>query len=293
MPWHRATLTRHPVVSLNREYMITRAHYVATNSDYEGAGKGDEAYFNVRIEALPVDRQYRSTQKTPKPRTRGPETAVVVGPAGSEIHTDQYGRVKVHFHWDRYGKKDGEDSCWIRVSYPWAGSKFGGIHIPRIGQEVIVDHEYGDPDRPFITGRVYNAKQMPPWDLPANKTQSGLMSRTSPGGGTDNTNAIRFEDARGKEEMWVRAERNRRLEVKNDESTWIGNDRTQQVDGNHVEQVRKEIVVNGGANIAHTAGKAIKLEATTKIIFKVGASSIVMNADGTIEISGPTRVDIN
>ncbi len=293
IPGARFTLNRHPVGALNREYVITRARYKATNSDYEGASQGEEAQFEVKIEALPADRQYRSPLKTKKPRTRGPETAVVVGPSGSEIHTDEYGRIKVHFHWDRYGKKDGEDSCWIRVSYPWAGSNYGGIHIPRIGQEVIVDYEYGDPDRPFITGRVYNAQQMPPWDLPANKTQSGVMSRTSPGGGVDNTNAIRFEDAKGKEEMWVRAERNRRLEVKKDETTWIGNDRTQQVDGKHVEQVRKDIAVSSGANISHTAGGGIKLEATTKIEFKVGASSIVMNADGTINISGPSRVDIN
>ncbi|MDR2881502.1 MAG: type VI secretion system tip protein VgrG [Azoarcus sp.] len=287
------TLNKHPVVAFNREYMITRAHYAASNSDYEGAGKGDEAYFNVGIEALPADRQYRSLPKTPKPRTRGPETAVVVGPAGSEIHTDQYGRVKVHFHWDRYGKKDGEDSCWIRVSYPWAGSKFGGINIPRIGQEVIVDHEYGDPDRPFITGRVYNAQQMPPWELPANKTQSGLMSRSSPGGGSDNTNAIRFEDAKGKEEMWVRAERNRRLEVKKDESTWIGNDRTQQVDGEHVEKVKKDISVSSGANISYLAKGGIMLEAGTQIEFKVGPSSIVMTENGKIRIHGPARVNIN
>jgi len=293
IPGTRFTLDKHPVSALNREYMITRARYKAVNSDYEGASKGDSAHFEVKIEALPADRQYRCLLKTPKPRTRGPETAVVVGPAGSEIHTDEYGRVKVHFHWDRYGKKDGEDSCWIRVSYPWAGSNFGGIHIPRVGQEVIVDYEYGDPDRPFITGRVYNAQQMPPWDLPANKTQSGLMSRTSPGGGVDNTNAIRFEDAKGKEEMWVRAERNRRLEVKKDETTWIGNDRRQEVIGTHVEKVHKDIAVSSNANISQTAGGGILLEATTKITLKVGASSIEMNADGTINISGPTRVDIN
>ena len=309
VPGSRFTLSKHPVGALNREYVIIRASYKAANSDYEGASRGEKAHFEVKIEALPSDRQFRSPLRTQKPRTRGPETAVVVGPEGTEIHTDQYGRVKVHFHWDRYGKKDGGDSCWIRVSYPWAGSNYGGIHIPRIGHEVVVDYEYGDPDRPFITGRVYNAEQMPPWELPANKTQSGVMSRTSPGGGVDNTNAIRFEDAKGREEMWVRAERDRRLEVKRNESTWIGNNRSQQVDGAHTEQVRKDISVSSGASISHgakadiyhsaggdithIAGGGILLEATTKIVFKVGLSLIEMKADGTIKISGPTRVDIN
>jgi hypothetical protein len=134
---------------------------------------------------------------------------------------------------------------------------------------------------------------MPPWDLPANKTQSGLMSRTSPGGGVDNTNAIRFEDAKGKEEMWVRAERDRRLEVKRNETTWIGNDREQEVVGTHVERVRKDIAVSSNANIFHTAGGGILLKAASKIVFEVGASTIEMNAGGTIKISGPQRVGIN
>ncbi|MDR2208786.1 MAG: type VI secretion system tip protein VgrG [Azoarcus sp.] len=231
IPGCRFALGKHPVESLNREYMITRAEYKAANNDYEATDTTNKgAHFNVRIEALPADRQYRSLQKTPKPRTRGPETAVVVGPAGSEIHTDQYGRVKVHFHWDRYGKKDGNDSCWIRVSYPWAGSNFGGIHIPRVGQEVIVDHEYGDPDRPFITGRVYNAEQMPPWELPANKTQSGILTRSTLKGAYSNANALRFEDAKGEEQVWLHAERNQDIEVEVDETHWVGQDRQKTID---------------------------------------------------------------
>ena len=276
---------RHPIDSLNRDYVITSAHYTAVNNDYEATGGGKDAFFGVQIEALPADRQYRSPPRTAKPRTCGPETAVVVGPPGAEIHTDEYGRVKVHFHWDRYGKKDGEDSCWIRVSYPWAGSGFGGIQIPRIGQEVIVDYEYGDPDRPFITGRVYNAEQMPPWALPTNKTQSGIMSRSSPGGGAANHNTIRFEDAKGKEEMWVHAERNLEVKVKNNENTAIVNDRTQTVGGKHEERVGKNISIHSGASVY--------LEATKQIIFKVGSSTIEMNADGTINISGPTKTSIN
>jgi type VI secretion system secreted protein VgrG len=129
---------------------------------------------------------------------QGPQTAVVVGPAGEEIHTDTYGRVKVQFHWDRYGKKNERSSCWVRVSSPWAGQGFGFVQIPRIGQEVVVDFLEGDPDQPLITGRVYNATQMPPWALPAN--------------------AIRFEDKLGAEQLWIHAEKNQDIEVENDET---------------------------------------------------------------------------
>jgi type VI secretion system secreted protein VgrG len=296
MPGRTFTLERHPVKSQNREFLITRAEYRVRNNDYESKGdiNKEEAGFHGRVSGMPADRQYRYPLGSIKmPRARGSDTAVVVGPPGSEIHTDEYGRIKVHFHWDRYGKKDGSDSCWIRVAYPWAGNNFGGISIPRVGHEVVIDYEHGDPQRPLVIGCVYNAQQMPPWDLPANKTQSGIMSRTSPGGGVDNTNAIRFEDAKGKEEMWVHAERDRKLEVKHDETTWIGNDREQKVVGKHVEEVGKDIQVSSGAHITHIAAGSITLKAGTKITLEVGASKITLNADGSINISGPTRVDIN
>ncbi|MFA9949975.1 type VI secretion system tip protein TssI/VgrG [Rhodocyclaceae bacterium Wk13] len=192
-------------------------------------------------------------ERPARPRARGPETAVVVGPAGEEIHTDEYGRVKVHFHWDRYGKKDGSDSCWIRVASPWAGSNFGGIHIPRIGQEVIVDYEYGDPDRPLITGRVYNAAQMPPWELPANKTQSGFLTRSSKGGapgeglrdGAGAANALRFEDKAGAEQLWLHAQQDQLTEVERDEDKWVGQDRRKEIDRdefNTIHRDRTEVV---------------------------------------------------
>ena len=182
IPGHRFTLKNHPRQEQNRELLIISAEYEASDNDYEALAGSQGTHYKVTITAQPANKGYRPHTAQAGPRARGPETAVVVGPAGEEIHTDEYGRVKVHFHWDRYGKKDGSDSCWIRVSSPWAGSNFGGIHIPRIGQEVIVDYEHGDPDRPIITGRVYNAAQMPPWELPANKTQSGYLTRSSQGG---------------------------------------------------------------------------------------------------------------
>ena len=236
------TLKKHPVEAQNRDYLITKVHYQARNNDYESTGdaQAGEAYFHAKVSAMPANRQYNTPREQFRmPRTHGPDTAVVVGPSGSEIHTDEYGRVKVHFHWDRYGQKDGSDSCWIRVSYPWAGSNFGGIHIPRVGQEVIIDYEHGDPQRPLVIGRVYNAQQMPPWDLPANKTQSGLLTRSAEGS-TANANALRFEDAKGKEQVWLHAEKDQSIEVENDETHWVGNDRTKNIDGNETTTVLKD-----------------------------------------------------
>lgn len=199
LPGHCFTLWGHPREDQNRDLLIVAARYDASDNDYEGHSDSTGVHYHVEIEAQPAGRGWRPLTPRQAPRARGPETAIVVGPAGEEIHTDEYGRVKVHFHWDRYGKKDGSDSCWVRVASPWAGSNYGGIHIPRIGQEVIVDYEYGDPDRPLITGRVYNAAQMPPWQLPKNKTQTGFQTNWSKGGG--GKHMLRFEDLKGREHI--------------------------------------------------------------------------------------------
>ena len=200
---------------------------------------------------------------------RGPQTAFVVGPAAvedshhdkkskkgesshkdeNEIYTDEYGRVKIHFHWDRYGKSDGNDTCWVRVSQVWAGQNFGFQAIPRIGQEVIVDFLEGDPDQPIITGRVHNDKQMPPWGLPEHKTQTGVLTRSTPDGHYQTANALRFEDKKGSEEVWLHAERNQRIEVENCESHTVGVDRSKTIGRNETTEVqgnRTEIVGTEG-----------------------------------------------
>ena len=191
--------------------------------------------------------QFRPKRLTPKPIVQGPQTAKVVGPDGAELHTDSYGRIKVHFHWDRHSKDDKESSCWVRVSHPWAGKNFGFVAIPRIGQEVVVDFLEGDPDRPLVTGRVYNQDNMPPWDLPANATQSGVLSRSSKGGAYGTANALRFEDKKGSEQVWLHAEKNQDIEVENDETHWVGHDRTKTIDHDettHVKHDRTETVDN-------------------------------------------------
>jgi type VI secretion system secreted protein VgrG len=145
-------------------------------------------------------------------RMPGPQTAKVVGPAGEEVWCDEYGRVLVQFPWDRRDYNDDRASCWVRVNNPLGGGQMGGMFLPRIGQEVVVDFLNGDPDMPVVMGRFYNADNMPPWPLPEAKNQMGLYSR-SIGGGYDNSNAFRFDDTPGKEEVWLRAEKDQRIEV--------------------------------------------------------------------------------
>jgi type VI secretion system secreted protein VgrG len=188
-------------------------------------------------EARSASLEYRPPLVTPKPKVAGVESATVVGPAGEEIHTDEFGRVRVHFHWDRESKMDDNSSCWIHVAQPWGGSAYGGVNLPRIGQEVIVDFLGGDPDRPVITGRVYTNLQKVPYKLPQHKTRSAWKSDSSPGSG--GFNEIMFEDLKGKELVWQQAEKNQRRLVKNDEVITIGNDRAKLVKANETETTVK------------------------------------------------------
>ncbi len=225
---HLLSLDRHPLDDLNAQYLVTGTTLrMRQASNESGAGSTE---LNCNFQCMPAAQQFRPTRRTPKPLVGGPQTAIVTGPAGEEIHTDAYGRVKVQFHWDRRGKRDERSSCWVSVSNPWAGSNFGGIHIPRIGQEVIVGFMEGDPDQPIILGRAYNGDNMPPWELPANATQSGILTRSTKGGSYGNANAIRFEDKKGEEQLWLHAEKNQDIEVENDETHWVGRDRTKTID---------------------------------------------------------------
>jgi type VI secretion system secreted protein VgrG len=235
------SLTRHPREDQNTKYLVTQARFSAHNGGYEsGGGGGGSSSYQCEFTAIRADQQFRPKRITPKAVMQGPQTAVIVGPAGDEIHTDEYGRVRVQFHWDRYGQKNEKSSCWVRVSQAWAGARFGAMFLPRIGQEVIVDFLEGDPDQPIITGRVYNAAQMPPWDLPANATQSGVLTRSSPGGNINTANAIRFEDKKGAEQLWIHAEKNQDIEVENDETHTVGHDRTKSIGNDETVSVKHD-----------------------------------------------------
>lgn len=189
-----------------KEFLVTSARYTINNDAYASGGNGHAGDpFTCQFTAIPATQTYRPPRATPRPLIRGPQTAVVVGPSGEEIHTDPYGRVRVQFPWDRRGQYNEKSSCWIRVAQAWAGKKWGIIFTPRVGNEVIVEHLEGDPDRPVITGRVYNGDSMPPYDLPAQMTMSTLKTYSSKGG--DGFNEIRFEDKKGEEQLFIHAQK--------------------------------------------------------------------------------------
>ncbi len=238
---YKFTLERH--FSDNGPYLLVGVDH-ACHQDLQyrasAAGTGGETNYSNTFTCIPNAVPYRPARVAAKPTVKGAQTAVVVGPSGEEIFTDKYGRIKVQFHWDREGKNDADSSCWVRVGSFWAGKRWGGIHIPRIGQEVIVDFLEGDPDRPICVGSVYNADQMPPWKLPGHKTQSGTKSRSSKGGSPSNFNELRFEDLKGKELVYFHAEKDKLEEVENDSHEWVGNDRHRKVDRHQYELVKKE-----------------------------------------------------
>jgi type VI secretion system secreted protein VgrG len=240
------SLTNAPRKDQEKDYLIVSAEWGLRNNTYEASINEDAAY-SCTMTVLQSKQQFRPARSTPRPTMGGPQTAVVVGPGGEEIYTDKYGRVKVQFHWDRYGKKNENSSCWMRVSSPWAGANWGGVAIPRIGQEVVVDFLEGDPDQPLIVGRLYNADQMPPYALPGNMTQTGIKTRSSKGGGAANFNEIRFEDKKGSEQVFLHAEKNQDIEVEKDETHWVGQDRKKTIDRDemtHVKHDRTERVGN-------------------------------------------------
>ena len=244
---HLFKLTGYDRADQNREYLVVVARYQIRQELYESGQLDLAEQFTSELDCMDASQAFRPLPLTPMPIVRGPQTAVVVGPGGEEIWTDQYGRVKVHFYWDRHDQSNENSSCWMRVSQAWAGKNWGSVQIPRIGQEVIVSFLEGDPDRPIITGRVYNAEQTVPYELPANATQSGVKSRSSKDGSPANFNEIRMEDKKGAEQLFIHAEKNQDIEVENDETHWVGHDRSKTIDNDetvHVKHDRTETVDN-------------------------------------------------
>jgi type VI secretion system secreted protein VgrG len=265
------TLEKYPRSDLNIKYAIIAADYTLTSEAYE-SGSDQGASFDVAVEAIDARTKYRPPRITPKPVVQGAQTAIVVGKAGEEIDTDEYGRVKVQFRWDRRGQSDETSSCRLRVAQAWAGQQWGAIHIPRIGQEVIVSFLEGDPDRPLITGSVYNGTHKPPYALPANATQSGVKSRSSKEGNDKNFNEIRFEDKKGSEVLHIHAEKDHTVDVEND-ATW-------RVGLNEDSPAKSE---KGVAKVL--VGKTLLVDVGDEITFVTGESKIVMKKNGDIAIT--------
>jgi type VI secretion system secreted protein VgrG len=224
---HKFSLTRHP--NANGDYVLTRVTHAASLAGAYTDSDDEPSYTNL-FSCIPAALPYRPPQVTPKARVYGTQIGIVVGPSGEEIFTDKYGRVKVQFPWDRQGAKDANSSCWVRVGSIWAGKQWGAIHIPRIGQEVIIAYEEGDPDQPIIVGSVYNAEQMPPYTLPDNRTQTGIKSRSSLQGSDENFNELRFEDKKGSEQIYFHAEKNFDRVVENNDTLKVGFEKKDQGD---------------------------------------------------------------
>ena len=280
---HCFTMEDHYRKDLNVKYMIvTASHFGEKHEDLEAGAVTNRMRYNNDFSCVPQKVPFRPPRTTPKPRITGSQTAVVVGPSGQEIYTDKYGRVKVQFHWDRLGKRDEHSSCWIRVSQNWAGKGWGGIFIPRIGQEVIVEFLEGDPDRPIIIGRVYHIQNVVPYNLPDEKTKSTIKSNSSPGGG--GYNELRFEDKKGSEEVHIHAQKDYDIVVENDRTTLIKRDRTETVDRDQKVTVNDNRKLHVKSDSLHTATD-ITLEGKKSITFKVGGSTIVINKS-SIKISG-------
>jgi type VI secretion system secreted protein VgrG len=284
---HSFTLELFPREAENAKYIVLRASYVMWDEELRAGQSRDGTGYEVMMELSPAGVTYRPARRTPKPRMKGPQTAMVVGPAGAEIFCDEYSRVKVHFHWDRLDKKDENSSCMIRVSAGWAGAGWGMIHIPRIGHEVIVDFLEGDPDQPIITGRVYNAQNTVPYGLPGNASQSGWKSWSTPSSG--GYNELRFEDKAGSEEVYFQAEKDHNELVKNNETRTIGNDwvedvghdatqsvghdRTESVANNKSVSVGNNRTVSIGVNDDETVGSNRSLSVGSNETITIGSNS--------------------
>ncbi|MCP4748879.1 MAG: type VI secretion system tip protein VgrG [Desulfobacteraceae bacterium] len=238
VPGFTFTLDGHDISDLNQEYVLTRITHKGDQPQVfeELAGtSGRAAGYGNTFSVIPSSETVRPLRVTPKPVMYGVHTAIITGPGGEEVHTDEHGRVKVQFHWDREGKNDQDSSCWIRVSQAWAGQGWGAMFVPRIGHEVIVDFIEGDPDRPIITGRVYHGTNTPPYSLPDEKTKSTIKTNSSKGGG--GSNEIRFEDKKDSEEIYIHGQKDWTIAIDNDKNQTIGNDETLDVTNNRTKTV--------------------------------------------------------
>jgi type VI secretion system secreted protein VgrG len=316
------TLSNHDDTSLNQEYLVTGAEATMTMAEGGSDTRGQQIdSYRVSISAIQASKPFRLPASTPKPLIRGPQTALVVGTSGEEITTDKYGRIKVQFYWDRIGTKDENSSCWIRVAQTWAGAGWGTMFIPRIGMEVVVAFLEGNPDRPLVTGVVYNATQTIPYTQPDNATRSTFKTNSSKGGG--GFNELRFEDKKDSEEIFLQAQKDYNWQVLNNETGTVtkdqsitvkegnrsitvskGNETITVSEGNQDTTVSKGNqsttistgnhkldVTAGGSKITTgqamevTAQTSIKLTATASIELTVGSNSIKIDPSG-VTING-------
>ncbi|MFK0311065.1 type VI secretion system Vgr family protein [Pseudomonas sp. NPDC090233] len=306
------TLAEHPRDDQNQQMLVLSADYVLSSDACEPTRSGAmEPLLTCRFTAMPSQQEFRPQCLTPRPMVHGPQTAKVVGKQGEEIWTDSYGRIKVQFHWDREGAHDENSSCWIRVAQGWAGKRWGSLYLPRIGQEVIVSFLEGDPDRPLVTGCVYNAETMPPCTLPEQATRSTLRSCTAQGGG--GYNELRFDDRKGAEQVFIHAEKNLEQRIKHDALDWVGGDRhsrvagdvreriggdrhqqvlgdrTEKAAGNVAQACGGDLLLQGGKKASLGGGMDVHIKGGTNVMIEAGAS-ITLKAGGSFLTIGPSII---
>lgn len=283
-PGGKFTLTEHPLDSeAGKGYVVTSIKHKATDVNF-AANTGQAEYSNT-FTCIPDSVTFRPARITPKPALGGPQTAVVVGPAGEEIYTDKYSRIKVQFHWDREGKFDDKSSCWVRVASVWAGKGYGIINIPRIGQEVVIDFLEGDPDQPLVIGSVYNADQMPPTNLPQERMIGGLRSRTYPGG--NGYNGMLCDDTKSKEKVTIHAQHDMITTVEHDDTQTVHNDRTITVDGKHTETIK------GDTSITISKGNySFDVQTGTSKTHVASDVTETYDAKQTTQVTGPQTTTV-
>jgi type VI secretion system secreted protein VgrG len=321
---HLLEISDHPRREWNDLWLLTEVLHEGKQpqvleesiTNHVDTGDGFAQGYRNRFSATPWDIPFRPALDHPKPKVLGSQTAVVTGPAGEEIHCDEYGRVRVQFHWDREGQADDKTSCWLRVSSSWAGDRYGGIAIPRVGMEVLVTFLEGDPDQPLVTGCLYHKEHQVPYDLPANKTRTVFKTLSSPGGG--GYNELRIEDRKGAEQIYIHAQRDWDENIEHDQKIRVGHERHDTVEANSYSEFRAEehLTIAGdrkvevkpddhltvgqtqhiklgtahltkaGREIHLKAGQKMVIEAGIELTLKAGGSFIKLDPGG-ITVSGP------
>ncbi|EIK55064.1 Rhs element Vgr protein [Stutzerimonas stutzeri TS44] len=326
---HFLDLGKHPRADWNQLWLLTEVLHEGKQpqvleesvTSHVDTGDGFVQGYRNRFRAMPWNVPFRPALRHPKPRVLGSQTAVVTGPAGEEIHCDQYGRVRVQFHWDREGQSDDKTSCWLRVSSSWAGDRYGGIAIPRVGMEVLVTFLEGDPDQPLVTGCLYHKEHQVPYDLPANKTRTVFKTLSSPGGG--GYNELRIEDRQGAEQIYLHAQRDWDENIEHDQKIRVGHERHDTVEANSHSEFRAEEhrtthadrkseirasdhltvgnsqhlkigsgqFVEAGNEIHLSSGLKVVLEAGSELTFKAGGSFVKLDASGVTLVGPVVRVN--
>lgn len=254
MPGFKFDLSNHELRSQNRSYVITSVNHHATEGSLLPDAAGSDSSYSNSFTCIPYSVPYRPRRKTPKHVMRGVQTATVVGTSGQELYTEEMGRIKVQFHWDRIGEKNENSSLWCRVMQPWAGNDYGCNFMPRIGDEVVVDFVEGDPDRPIIIGSVYNPVRANPWTMPDRMNWSGIKTKSTQGGDADDASELRFDDTAGSELVLLRSQKDMEITVENDLNEEIGKDIHRTVRGKTYLNVTSDVHTTVDANTITKVG---------------------------------------